>query len=129
MAAVLAILWGALLIGLVLFTANPVTLNQRQIAEADYVVTATVSDLGRGTAVVENEWKHGTPLRTITVENLDEVTARADREYIIPLTKTGRDRYRVTQTALPGQPPLIYPASEEAREQLERILAEPRVAK
>lgn len=129
MAAVLAILWGALLIGLVLFTANPVTLNQRQIAEADYVVTATVSDLGRGTAVVEKEWKHGTPLRTITVENLDEVSARADREYIIPLTKTGRDRYRVTQTTLPGQPPLIYPASEEAREQLERILAEPRVAK
>ncbi|MEX1098529.1 MAG: hypothetical protein WED34_20960 [Planctomycetales bacterium] len=125
-AAGISAVWGACLAGLALLTANPVTLNPAQIDAADYVVTAIVSSERPDEIVVETEWKRGRELGTILVENLKEAKAVSGERYLIPLTRAGRDRYRVTETLQAELPPLIYPAVPEAERQLAALLGQAR---
>lgn len=114
--------WISALLVLALTTANPVTLNRKQIRESDYVVTAKRTDPGAQTLEVLKEWKRGEELETVTIANLDRVELPADREFLVPLNSVGSGRYRITKTTLPNRVPLIYPATEEAKSQLAAIL-------
>jgi hypothetical protein len=124
-AAAIAIIWGAFLIVMAWLTANPVTLNRDQILRADFVVTGTIESDPRGGEVsVLREWKKNGLTGTIHLENLDEAPgARRGATYLMPLSHalTG---YRVTEARLANSAALIYPATPEAIDQLEKILAD-----
>jgi hypothetical protein len=117
--------WCALLACLVLTTANPVTLNRRQILEADAVVTAQVLDSATGRCRIVNTWS-GTALPDDTlVAHLDETAATPGGEWILPLAKRG-DGFEVLPSRLPSGARLVYPATPEAVRQLEEILTDGR---
>jgi hypothetical protein len=123
-AIVLALAWWVVLIILAWFTANPVTLNLKQIQNSLYVVTAEVDDVGMGQVTVEKEWKTGTDIGNPTIDNLKETGARSGQTYLIPLTVTPDGQFIVTIADLPRNQPLIYPAGTEASRQLEQILSQ-----
>ena len=114
--------WWLALVVLAVTVANPVTLNRRQIDEADYIVTATASVDDVGVFTVVKEWKRDEPLTAIEIENIDETNAAPGQMYLLPLSKARGDGYRVTETRLPGQVPLVYPATEATLEQLSQLL-------
>ena len=115
-----AVAWWLALVAMAIFTANPITLNRDQILRADFVVTGTVDETQPHTLIVDKEWKKKAGLRQVTVENLDETGARPGRTYLVPLSKDVNGRYFVTETK--DERLLIYPAEDEAVEQLEAIL-------
>lgn len=119
-----ALTWWLFLLVTAWLTANPVTLNRRQIAEADYVVTGKVANLAQGTVDVTREWKYAAQLTNATVENLKQTKAEEERTYLIPLSMSGKDLYDVADTPIEGAPPAIYPVTAEAIAQLEAILEE-----
>lgn len=126
------VLWWALLIWMAVTTANPVTLNFRQIAQSRYVVTAVVVDLDEGRLRVERNWRYATEADAegeITVVNLAETGAREGETYLVPLTPKAVG-YAVTAIVAPKMDegekpreyPRVYPATDEAVAQLESIL-------
>lgn len=117
-----AVLWWLALGWLALFTANPVTLNRDQVLRAEYVVTGTISDLTKGTVTVHKEWKHNAALDEITVENLNEAGGKPNTKYLIPLKSNSDHEFRVMPMRLPEETPLIYPATEDAINQLTDLL-------
>ncbi len=122
-AIVLVAAWWIVLSLLALFTANPITLNRDQILRADAVVTATVDQSpSAGRVTVTRVWKGDRQLGGILVENLRQAGARAGRTYLLPLSHVDDRADRVTATTIPGGPPLIYPATAEAEQQLTQIL-------
>lgn len=114
--------WWAVLIGLVVFTANPVTLNRRQIRRSDDVATAEVLDAATGRVKVLQEFKHGTPLGEITVEGLSRSGAKTGTTCILPLVKSPDGTYRVAGAGSDKRPPPVYPATGEALDQLRELL-------
>ena len=122
LAVLIAALWWLFLGSLALFTANPVTLNREQIIRAETVVTATVVDPVKGTIHIEKSWKGIREVDAITLGNLNETGAKAGVSYIIPVTESRKDRYIVTTTRLPKNPPLIYPNTPKSEQQLKLIL-------
>lgn len=119
-----AVTWWLFLLLTAWLTANPVTLNHRQIVEAHYVVTGKVTNLAQGTVDVTREWKHAARLKTVTVENMNQTVAQEWETYLIPLDAVGKDAYRVAETPIEGAPPAIYPVTAEAIAQLEAIMEE-----
>jgi len=120
-AALIAVGWCGALSWLVLTTSNPVTLNRRQILDADAVVTAHVTDLKSGRCRVVKQWT-GDPLTDeIVVERLNQTAALADGEWILPLARHS-DELQVVASRLPSRARLVYPATPEAVAQLEAIL-------
>jgi hypothetical protein len=116
---------GAWILGLLVLaasSANPVTLNRKQILHSDLVVTATRPKAEASTLIVNKEWKHAEELGEITVENLEETRMPTDREFLVPLHRLGQGRYLITPTTLPNEAPLIYPATAEAESQLQELL-------
>jgi hypothetical protein len=124
-AIAVAIVWAACLMVMAWLTANPITLNRDQILRADFVITGTIdSDPHGGEVTVVREWKKNHLTGKIHLENLDEAPgARRGATYVMPLSHaiTG---YRVTDARLANSAALIYPATPEAIEQLEKMLAE-----
>jgi hypothetical protein len=123
-AAIVAGTWWVALAVLAVFTSNPVTLNRVQILSADYLASGTVVDLSAGEISIEKEWKQRGLAGRIHVDNLPPTGARQGRAYLLPLEKIGVGGFRVAPTKLPGQAPLIYPATGEAFKQLSALLAE-----
>ncbi len=127
----ITLVWMLALISLAVTTANPVTLNQLQILQADYVVAATIVDLKSGRVKVQSEFKQNAPLEAIRIANLETARARAGESYLIPISKSAvpfnagklDETYRVTPTQLPTHLPLIYPHTPAAEQQLRAILA------
>lgn len=120
-AAVTAAVWWAALGLLAIGTANPVTLNRAQILSATAVVTGHVVDAEAGTVRVERQF-HGIALpEEITVEGLADSGARNGRTYVLPLSGFSPEELQVEPSRLPGQPRLIYPATEAALAQLAGI--------
>ena len=78
--------WWAVLIGLTIVTANPVTLNREQINRADIVVTAKVLNAKTGQVAVLKEWKIGTKRETLRIEGLQKSRAADGETYILPLS-------------------------------------------
>lgn len=125
-AAALLVLWVVSLALLAFATANPVTLNREQILHSPFLVTATVISRKDGLVKVSREWKHGAglPKETVRLENLEEAGVREGVEYVIPVTKKIDGRLFVTETRLPNGRPLVYPATNDAVEEIEALLAE-----
>ena len=118
-----AVAWLALLISLAVMTASPVSLNQVQIAQADCVVTGIVVDKTAGILQVVREWKGCQLPPAIVVDNLTGTDALTGGKYLIPLAVAG-GVYRVAAVPPPaGNRPLVYPATDETRDQLQRLLA------
>lgn len=118
LAAVTAGLWWLGLLLLAAGTANPVTLNRAQILSSTAVVIGTVLDVEQGTVQVTEQF-HGLALpEEITVGRLTEAGAKQGQSYVIPLSGLPPDELQVEQSPLPGHPPLIYPATEDAIRQL-----------
>ena len=122
LAGALTVVWCLGLFILAATTANPVTVNRKQVLRAAYVVTATVTNSERGALKIEKEWKTAATLKSITVDNLDKTNAETGRTYLIPLSKAGKNQFRVTESDFANRQPLIYPATAEAVEQLKRVL-------
>lgn len=123
----LATAWILGLLILAVTTANPVTLNRKQIERSPFVVTATREAADSSILLVSKEWKHGRELGKISVINLHETGMPVGREFLVPLefglTNEGESpQYAVTPTTLPNEAPLIYPATPEAQSALEELL-------
>ena len=116
--------WWAVLIGLARFSANPVTVNRKQIRSSRRIVTAEVIDASAGTVKVVKDWSGGPTGGTLRVQGLADSGAKDNESYILPLTEDAESNYRITTARIsPGARP-IYPASEAAVEQLTAILEE-----
>lgn len=124
------IAWWIALIGMVAFTANPVTLNRRQLNNSPFVVTATITDLKSGRAKVEKEWKAGRNMGEITIPALSRKVTVAGAgapieggTYILPLS-ISPDGFRITSIASKEKSATIYPANESTLRQLEDAFEE-----
>lgn len=122
-AAAIAVVWCAALAWLALATSNPVTLNRKQVLEADAVVAVQIQDRVAGACRVVRRWRGTAVPDEIVVHGLAETAARGDGEWILPLQQTGRG-YEVQTSALPGQLRLVYPATPEAVRQMEELVVE-----
>jgi hypothetical protein len=123
----IALGWFIVLGLLATFTANPVTLNRDQILRSEVVVTGTVVDASQALVKVDQAWKGRDVPAELRIENLAVTGARANEQYIFPISisRTGERRYRVTESRLPNEAPLIYPATEEALAMLRGVLEVP----
>lgn len=123
-AVVIAALWLLALGGLALFTANPITLNVEQIRASEYVVSGRLSRNERDVIFVERQWKGGETAAEFRVANLSQTALEPGRSYLVPLSRARSGALEVTETDLPENPPLVYPATEEAIAQLTAILSD-----
>ncbi|SFH61132.1 hypothetical protein SAMN05421753_101431 [Planctomicrobium piriforme] len=125
-----ALVWIAGLGALTWLTANPVTLNWMQFQESDVVAVGKVTGPKTIAKTEQGEWPF--PDRTeITVVNLPETGAKTSQTYLFALTQAVSEKtnpgatlageFFVTPTHLPNEAPLIYPATQEAFEQLKDI--------
>jgi hypothetical protein len=122
-AAMLAGFWILGLAALALFSANPVTINQKQIRQSDFLVTATRDSDEVSTLTVTKEWIQGEQLGTITVTNLGDTKIAVGQEFLVPLQQAVKGRFQVTPTgSLLNEVPLVYPATAEAKSQLQALL-------
>lgn len=122
MAVALTAVWWAALIALVVFTANPVTLNRRQLRSATQIVTAEVVDAAEGKVKVLKNWSGSDETGELHVEGLQELGVRDGKTYILPLTLTARGGWQVTPAPdSPDRHP-VYPATDAAVEQLAKIV-------
>ncbi|TXT30185.1 MAG: hypothetical protein FD138_2321 [Planctomycetota bacterium] len=104
-----------------LLTANPVTLNRDQILESTDVVTAVVKDANHGDVRVEKSWKDVVQEDELELSNLRETSPSVGARLLIPVSSS-RKGWRVTLSKLPGEPPLVYPVTEESERQLRQLL-------
>lgn len=121
--------WLTALLAMVAFTANPVTLNRRQLRNSHYVVTATIKDLKTGQVDVLKEWKGGDGQQEITVTGLAGKVIVAGggkpvdgKTYILPLSMTPNG-LRVTPINAKEESVTIYLAEEGTLEQVEEALS------
>lgn len=121
-------LWWLILVTVAAFTANPVTLNRRQILQADLVVSGQVEDVEQGTVGVQKQWLRGEQLKSIRVIDLNSTGIEAGGTWLLPLSERNDGTYEITRGRsenLPvPDPPYIYPESSAATSQLEQILAD-----
>lgn len=118
--------WLVFLVTLAMLTANPVTLNRAQLRRAELVVEATVENLATGECRIVRTWPQAPQLGpVITVAGLGELAARPGEAYLLPLDRNGQGAgFHIALTPPPLSKPLIYPAGDESRRQLEQILSE-----
>ena len=129
-AALVCVVWVLGLAAMVLQTANPLTLNRRQIEVSTMVVQAEVTRLVPGEVRVEKFLLgSGKDSQLILVRNLNQTPAQIGQRYLLPLVPvrdvTGtvaNGLYDVTPTGLPENQPLIYPNSDEAMQLFETLL-------
>lgn len=122
--------WFVLLVTLAVRTANPVTLNRLQIRQADLIVEATIEDLATGECRIVRSWPDAPQLGpVITVTGLGELSVRPGEAYLLPLNRNERGAgFHIAPTPPPLSKPLIYPADDESRRQLEEILDDAQTA-
>jgi len=117
-----ALVWIAALATLAFTAANPVTVNLRQVQDADLVVAARVVDRAAGTCSIEEQLTPGPPLTSITVDNLKQAHAAKGELLLLPLQHRSGDRYSIVPAHLSGAPPLVYPATPEVIARVKQIL-------
>ena len=123
----IAACWGIVLIGLVIFTANPVTLNRLQFIRAELAVTAEVTDRDKGTVKVKKVWWSRTSSSvqeetTFKVKGLQEANVKQGETYLFPLFRNQSGEYLIVPVRMgEEETSLVYPANESALEQLEAI--------
>jgi len=117
----LTAVWLIVLLSLSITTANPATLNLDQVLESTDVLTAVVENPQTGTVRVQKTWKEEVTETELVLANLGLTGAAAGKLILIPVVKRGRI-WVVTPTKLPGNPPLVYPATAKTARQLQGIL-------
>ena len=70
---------------------------------------------------MEKSWKSEVRDEQLTLSNLREAKPAVRQRLLIPVTFT-RQKWTVTSSKLPGEPPLVYPATEESERQLRHLL-------
>lgn len=118
----LAVGWFIALAALAWWTANPITLNRQQIADSDLVIVGTVENAKTGTVTVDRKWKRDIADQKITIGNLSRVQVKDGEQYLFPLRVTDIPTYVLTPLVDVETPPLVYPSTPAAIEQLEHIL-------
>ena len=116
-AIAIATLWFGVLAVLVLSTANPIVLNQRQLRLADVVVEADAEQVYRVWAV------RGQPPEASTIDF--ERPAEATGRVLAPLRRT-REGYEVVPVPMSRDEPavrLVYPATDASRAALQEAIA------
>lgn len=124
----LAVLWVLALAALAVTHANPVTLNREQLLRAEVIVSAQVDDLAEGACTVRRQWRGEERLESIRVANLRETSAVNGGVYLLPLSQTQPGLFEVVAAHLPSRPYLIYPATDDALQQLQHLLEQRRLA-
>ncbi|MDA1214339.1 MAG: hypothetical protein O2955_17660 [Planctomycetota bacterium] len=129
-ALVFAVIWWIVLLNLVLFTANRVTLNVAQLELADAIVTARLAESKTGKLVIEKVWSGPAKIVELQLDPQLFSGSATDSTWLIPLTRTGNDRFDVTRAVSKNshgdsvvQPAYVYPWNAEAQQQLDAFLA------
>ncbi len=127
-----AVSWWVALGLMAALTANPVVLNPAQFSQARLVIEGRLSGERAETIDVLRVFACNTikePDGPLSVVNLDQLrtTLEADRSYLVPLNPTGKGTWKILglKTLSPRDGPsrpVIYPADDVTREQLEEIL-------
>lgn len=95
------ILWWSALFGLAFKSANPPTLNLRQLKQAQYLVTARIEDPTSGKIQVEREWKKNRDWKELKVSDLPP-NAPTGELLLIPISpQNGEEGWEVTRAILP----------------------------
>jgi hypothetical protein len=115
--AVVAV-WWAVLIVLVIFTANPVTLNRRQLRHSQPIVTAEVLDAAEGRVKVVRDFSGAGIKGEIRVDGLPDLGVRDGKTYILPLSVAPRGGWQITPVPDSSHRRLVYPATDDALKQL-----------
>ena len=118
--AVVAAWWMTLAV-LALTTSNPVVVSPDQIGISDVVITGTVPPEGELVAV-ERVWYgefDGTEVRVVNLA--ESAPVEPGQKYLFPISRSG-NHYRITTLERQTSPPLVYPATPEALDQLRQIL-------
>ena len=126
--------WWVILLSLAIKTANPVTLNVRQLVQADLVVLGRIVDVNAGRVEVQRQWLAPEALpQTVVVDHLDQTAVEPGQSYLLPLSRTTESTLEVTPRRLaatsPGQQSqkstgYVYPASAETIQRLETVLSQ-----
>lgn len=116
------------LIGLALFTSNPVVLNPDQIRKSSLVVTASLeSSEQRGAALsIKKVWKGAAETDTVFVRDLSAAQLRGSDVWIFPLSPAvSSTDYVVTprKHASAATKPLVYPADPDTLNKLKSLLS------
>ena len=114
--------WWAVLIALVVLTANPVTLNRRQLRNSSRVVTAEIVDVDQGTVKVVKDWIGPEGRGDLSIDGLKNLGVRNGKTYILPLSLSPHGSLRITPAPDSPNKRLVYPASDDALKQLAGIL-------
>ncbi|MFP6770487.1 MAG: hypothetical protein VB859_20095 [Planctomycetaceae bacterium] len=127
-----AVSWWITLGLMAALTANPVVLNLAQFSQARLIIEGRLSNERADTIDVLRVFACDTikePSGPLSVVNLDQLrpTLKADQSYLVPLHPTGEGTWKIlglkTLSPRGGQSrPIIYPADDVTREQLEEIL-------
>lgn len=117
----LAVWWIALITS-ALFTANPLVISEPQIAQADVVVIAKISDADPDSISIERVLKGKPKQGEAKVRNLHDVNHHEPgSSYILPLTRFGGE-FRVTTLPLQESAPLIYIATPETIDRVKSLV-------
>ncbi|MEO1996701.1 MAG: hypothetical protein ABGZ17_15645 [Planctomycetaceae bacterium] len=132
MSLVVGAVWWAVLLGLAAQTANPVTLNIRQLSQADFVVLGRVVQYDAGRVQVLQQWLSPAILpRMLVLDHLEETVVEQGKSYLFPLSQTAEGTFGVTRGRLPAtsrnaepqrSAAYVYPASPKTIQRLESIL-------
>ncbi|MEZ5940523.1 MAG: hypothetical protein R3C18_03960 [Planctomycetaceae bacterium] len=127
--------WICLLLMIVVLTANPVTINKLQMRQAEYVVEARVLVLNPGEVEIVGQLRGSVSKKQILLRNLSQTAVQVGETYIMPLKSikgAGDSAGSVFEIAPSGLPnnvtgeeqglPLVYPVSEESRNQVREFL-------
>ena len=119
--------WQLALLWMVWTSANPVTLNRKQIRDADWIVHVRVIDPKSGRFEVLETMKALGDFeqpQEVTVRNARDLQLSSSSEFLVPLTRLSlrSGDFEVTRTQLPGEIPLIYPWNDSAKRQLAAVL-------
>ncbi len=100
-----------------------VVVNQRQVRKADILITGVLKDAGSKQVRIEKVWFGKAPESgIIEVPNIELVRPAAGTKYLIPLWRDGRI---VNISKKFG--PMVYPDTEEMREQVTAAMQRGRI--
>jgi hypothetical protein len=123
----LAVLNCGFLIGVALFTSNPIVLNPHQIRTSSLIVSGSLeSSEKRGVTIkIEEIWKGKADTDAVFVRDLSAARFRGSDIWILPLSRVSPTEYSVTpgKNASATAKPLLYPADPDTLNKLKSLLS------